>query len=273
MAEDVQSKETIVKEIEDSVKSSGGKKQKKLSYEATVTLPSRGLLYGDEIPAEITLRGMTTKEEKILYASQGGDVFKKILKNCITNPKNLDVNKLVASDESFLIMQLRMVTFGDKYKVSVMCPHCNKRDEYTINLSDFTLTYLDENFKEPIVVELPRSGDTVYLRLLRNEDNEFVERYSRRFAKQHNLDYREVLYTSRMAKYITKIDDDEIEDFLDAREYVDNMASLDSAKFWTAIRKVNFGLDTTATVTCRSCGQDFDFSMPLTSEFFRPSIE
>ena len=69
---------------------------KKADYESTVTLPSKGILY-DGIPAEVSLRGMTTREEKILYASQGGNVFHKILKNCIVEPENITSPTVVIS--------------------------------------------------------------------------------------------------------------------------------------------------------------------------------
>lgn len=262
-----------VKEVEKSVKSGGGRKKKKVDYEATVTLPSKGLLYKDSnIPADITLRGMTTKEEKILYASSGRDVFKKILKNCVISPSNLDVNKLVSVDETFLILQLRMVTYGDKYRVQARCPHCGETDTYTISLSDFDITYLDDDFVEPIEVELPRSGDTLGLRILRNEDTEFVDRYAKKFAKQFNLNFREVEYTCRMAKFIQTINGESVK-FTEARDYVEDMPSLDSAKFWTVINKIDIGVDTRSEVLCHSCGEEFDFDMPINSEFFRPVIE
>lgn len=265
--------EREVKEVEKSVKSGGGRKKKKVDYEATVTLPSKGLLYKDsDIPADITLRGMTTKEEKILYASSGRDVFKKILKNCVISPSNLDVNKLVSVDETFLILQLRMVTYGDKYRVQARCPHCGETDTYTISLSDFDITYLDDDFVEPIEVELPRSGDTLGLRILRNEDTEFVDRYAKKFAKQFNLNFREVEYTCRMAKFIQTINGESVK-FTEARDYVEDMPSLDSAKFWTVINKIDIGVDTRSEVLCHSCGEEFDFDMPINSEFFRPVIE
>lgn len=246
---------------------------KKVDYEATVTLPSKGLLYKEaDIPADITLRGMTTKEEKILYASQGGDVFQKILSNCIIEPEGIDVKNLISADEMFLIMQLRMITYGPKYKVSAKCPYCGAVETYEIDLSDFITEYLPDDFEEPLKVKLPRSGDELDLRILRNKDNEFVEKHARKFAKQFNQNYREVEYVCRMAKYITAVNGEAI-DFNDAKEYVESMMSMDTAKFWSVLNNIKVGLDTTVTETCAGCGEEFDFGMPITSEFFRPTIE
>lgn len=250
-----------------------GEKKSKLDYEVTVTLPSRGIPYeGTGIPAEVSLRGMTTRDEKILYASQGGDVFKKILRNCIVSPKNIDINKLIAQDEMFLILQLRMVTYGDDYKVTIPCPHCGNKDTYTIKLSSFETKYLDESFREPIMIELPRSGDILECKLLRNEDNEFVEKYARKRAKQFNLNYREEEYTCRLARYIVSVNGEKL-DFTDTREYVENMQAMDSRKLLTVFESLEVGVDPVASATCSACGEDFDFSVPITSEFFRPKIK
>lgn len=242
-----------------------------VNYEALVKLPSKGLLYEGELE-EIGLRGMTTKEEKILYASQSGDVFQKILNSCVVSPENFDASELIAADEIFLILQLRMVTYGPEYKVSVTCPHCGKEETYTINLGDFKIDYLPDDFVEPIEIVLPKSGKKLGVKLLRNSDVENVNKFSRKHSKQYGLDYKEVRYTANMAKYIRTIDGKDVT-FAEAREFVDNMSSLDSAKFWTVINKIVVGVDSTVYETCPHCGEEFEFSMPMTSEFFRPVIE
>ena len=272
MVEENTKVDTIARDL-DREDTSAGSKKVSLDYETTVLLPSKGILYKEDgIPANITLRGMTTRDEKIMYASQGADVFKKILRNCIVSPENIDINRLISADEMFLILQLRMVTFGDKYKVRSTCPHCGSVDEHEISLSEFETLYLDDDFTEPIRVELPRSGDTISLRLLRNSDTEYVEKYAKRFAKQFNQNYKEVLYICRMAKYIVAINDKPV-DFIDARSYVENMVSMDSAKMQSVISSIIVGVDTTVEHECTSCGEYYDFQMPITSEFFRPTIK
>ena len=257
----------IAREVEGSITS-----QSNTDYETTVTLPSKGLIYGGKIPASISLRGMTTRDEKILYASQGANVFQKLLKSCITDPKDIDINKLIASDELFLVLQLRMITFGPEYKVEARCPFCGNKNTYTIMLNDLDINYLDDGFKEPIEVTLPRSGHRLSLRILRNEDSEFIDRYSKKFAKQFNLKVQEVEFTARLARYIVAIDGNNVQ-FSTARDFVDNLVSRDSAEIRSAMNRILVGVDTNVSVNCLSCGEEFSFSMPLTSEFFRPTFE
>lgn len=259
--------EQIAREVESSITN-----QSNTDYETTVTLPSKGLIYGGKIPAEISLRGMTTRDEKILYASTGNNVFQKLLKSCITDPKDIDTNKLIASDELFLVLQLRMITYGPEYKVDVTCPTCGATNTYTIMLNELDVNYLDDDFKEPVEVTLPRSGHKLSLKILRNEDSDFIDRYSKKFAKQFNLNVREVEFTARLAKYITAIDGEQV-DFTTAKDFVDNLMSRDSAEIRSAMNRILVGVDTRTSVTCKSCSDEFTFSMPLTSEFFRPTFE
>jgi hypothetical protein len=247
--------------------------EKKIYPETTVTLPSRGIIYPDKkIPADVSIRGMTTREEKVLYSSTGGDVFSKILKSCITTPEDFDTSGLIAADEMFLIIQLRIVTFGPEYRVQTTCPHCGKTDVYTINLSDFDIDYLPEDFKEPIDVKLPVSGDTLSLRILRNSDNEMLDKFIKKRSKQFNLPLKEVEYDCRNAKYITAVNGEPI-DFVDAIDYFQNMMSMDSMRMQTALSEVKVGVDTTATALCTSCREEFEFQTPITREFFRPTIK
>lgn len=257
----------IAKEVEGSLT-----RQSNTDYETTVTLPSKGLIYGGKIPAEISLRGMTTRDEKILYASQGANVFQKLLKSCITEPKDLDTNQLIASDELFLVLQLRMITYGPEYKVDAQCPVCGQTNTYTVMLNELDVNYLDDDFKEPIEVTLPRSGHKLALKILRNSDSDFVDRFSKKFAKTFNLKVQEVEFTARLARYIVAIDGKNV-DFETARDFVDNMVSRDSAEIRSAMNKILVGVDTRVTVDCASCGEEFTFGMPLTSEFFRPTFE
>lgn len=267
--------ERLIKEVQDEINGVEYNDTKDMGYEVTVELPSRGLLYKDDnIPAEITLRGMTTKEEKILAVSMNEDSFKKVIKACLVSPSDIDMNKMLNKDIDFLTIQLRMVTYGDSYKVSARCPICGKRNIYKVSLSEMPVNYLSEGFEEPIKITLPRSKDTISYRLLRNSDTDFIQKYSSKFAKQFNQDVNEVRYVNTMAQMIVAINDKEV-DFTQARSYVDDMFSMDMAKLRTSSSKIfdSFGIDNVVTVTCPDCGESFDLRVPYNSDLFFPEVE
>lgn len=234
-----------------------------------VTLPSKGLLY-DNIPGEITLISMSVKEEKMIFGSSSGDAVDRVLKKCIVD--NFPLSELLSADEHFLLMQLRIHTFGSDYRAIGRCSDCNKKSEFDVNLDDLLIEYLPDDFEEPILIDkLPVSEDIIKAKLLRNYDSEFVGRQAKKLSKSLNLQEGEIEYILRMAKMITHINGEEVA-FGEAQKYVENMHSRDSAYFWHIIDSISFGYDPTVNVTCPKCGEEFEFLLPMNREFFRPKF-
>lgn len=241
-------------------------------YETKVSLPSNGRLYDEEIPKEFTLRAMTTGEEKLLLGSTSTeDVFDKILQKCIVEPKNVNLKKLIAADKHYLIMKLRIHTYGSEYTIELNCPHCGSKQEVTLNLDDFIVNELTDDFVEPIEFKLPMSEDEISCKLLRDSDLDFIRKQSKKIAKSTNTSRSELEYTMRMAKHITQINGEDIE-FGEAQKYVQDMHGRDSAYFWFKLNEVLLGYDTSIEVECDSCGGEIEDVMPITSEFFRPKF-
>lgn len=241
------------------------------NYETVVTLPSRGILY-ENIPDKFTLRMITTSEEKYLYGSSN-NVFDKVLKNCIVEPKNLNLDDLLPADELFLVFQLRIHTYGPEYRVSGTCPKCGEKHTYTINLDDAECYYLPEDFVEPLEFELPVTKSKLSIRLLRKKDFESVRNKAKKLAKSTSSSPKELEYILKMAKYIQKIDDKEV-DSIQAQSFVEKLPGKDSAYFWWKLDElVKCGIDPIANVQCNNCGEEFDLSYGISSEFFRPKFE
>ena len=93
------------------------------SFEKTFKLPSNGYFGG---PKEITLRAMTTKEEKLLYTSRDLGFLDRLIKSCCIEPTDLDTTTLHQNDIMYLTFALRELTFGNTYMQEVVCPHCGR---------------------------------------------------------------------------------------------------------------------------------------------------
>ena len=115
------------------------------NYTEKHVLPSMGLLNEGLDNGEVVIRNMTTAEEKMLLGSTQ-DAFDNILKACIVEPKDLDLDELCSSDKHFLLMKLRIISYGSDYFVGYKCPSCGATSEYKINLDELTVHYLKECF-------------------------------------------------------------------------------------------------------------------------------
>lgn len=243
------------------------------NYETVVTLPTNSVIYEGKVPKEITLRAMTTQEEKMLLgSSKSENVFEKILKACIVEPSDMDVKELVASDMMYLILKLRTHTYGSNYGVEVTCNSCGEKSDIQVNLDEFPVYELDEDFSEPIKVDLPMSGDSLEVKLLRGRDNTSVVNQAKKIAKKTKGNARQLEYEMRMAKHILTVNG---EDYTEgkAQGYVNEMHARDSAFFWYVIDEVKIGMDTLVEEECSSCGNELEFDLPINREFFRPSFK
>ena len=72
-------------------------------------LPSQGLFGG---PKKVTVRPMTTKEEKMIYTARDSSFLNKIVKSCIVEPADVNLDNLHSADITYLIYMIREMTFG-----------------------------------------------------------------------------------------------------------------------------------------------------------------
>ena len=135
-----------------------------------VKLPSNGLPYQscddkDVREGYIWIYPLTMKEEEILstqkYINEGIATI-MALNNCIKS--NIDAMDLTVTDFYYLLMYLRQVSISDKFTFNVTCPHCGHEFKHDIKISEQKFDELTEdNFKEPIRIDLPTTNYTVLL--------------------------------------------------------------------------------------------------------------
>lgn len=243
----------------------------------TYVLPSKGLLYKPEenIPASITLRRMTTKEDKMRMRNESEDTIRRdILQACITDP-NIDAGKLKLMDANFLLFRLRALSLlNDIYKVQCMCPKCATQFIHEVNLSEIPIIYYDEEKLNSLEVILPVNGNKITLKypslndmILRGKD---LKNY---FEKFPNVDKSEAIYTMSGLLYVDKINESTLlSEELEA--YLDNLDILDNREFRKAIATIDniYGFEEELTTLCPNCQNKVRHGLPITSELFNPSL-
>ena len=238
------------------------------TLERTYKVPSAGLFGG---PTEVTLRPMTTKEEKIIYTSRDMSFIEKIVKSCIVEPKNVDIDLLHPNDITYLLYMIRELTFGPNYKQKMQCPYCGLRQDIEIDITEMTYEILDlESLDEKLNVKLPVCGDTVQLKLLSQGDFNHIDEYIKRLVRQNKLEDPEgYKYVYRFAKMIKTINGEEKEDIKEVISYIDNLNMRDFGVIKDVLQDIPIGINTLNIRKCRNCGEEVEVFGAAVPEFFR----
>lgn len=239
------------------------------TFEKEIEVPSNGALGG---PKKITIRAMTTAEEKILYSVRDESYIKRICKACTVSPKSLDMSKITPNDLMFILFQIRELTFGSIYKQPVRCPFCGKVQEVDINIADFDYTLLDED-KSELFIDLPITKANVHLKLLSqqeidNIDNEAAKLY--RDGKISDPDgHSMVKKVTAMIDTVTGVD---FQNDNDKFAWVNKLHLADFNTITNAIGKIKYGINNTTTVKCEFCDEEVEVNGTVCPEFFRPTV-
>ena len=244
------------------------------NYETLVQLPSKGMLYPDnpELQGDITLRMITTNEEKYIMGSTSSDLLNKLLKDCVVSPQGFNPDVLVPADQYFLFQKLRIHSYGDSYHIQGECPHCEASKEYEISLDDIPIHELPDDFTEPITMTLPFSKDEIGVRLLRSSDLKAIKNRAKKLSKELKIDYNELSYLHRIAKQIVSVNGEDLK-IVESEKYVREMVGMDSGYIKAQMAKFQLGYDSSIEIICDSCGGEFEEVVQMTGEFFRPRYD
>jgi hypothetical protein len=241
----------------------------------SVTLPSQGAIYPETISGPIELRSMTARDEmkRLSPSASQFKVLADIIQGCLIEPIPVKVYDLALGDYEYLLHRLRIVTYGDEYKMSLRCPYCGEYIETSAHLEQLAIKEFDKAaFDAARTITLPRSGKVVTLnfqtpRML--DDNDLrVKDFKRRF-KTAEMDFNLMVTLTSAIDTVDGIHLDTIQ----AESFVNTLPALDMTKILNAIEELNslVGIDNSIIVDCNKCGGEVPTSFRFGSEFFRPT--
>ena len=254
-------------------------------YEGSITLPSKGLLYGDEVPeGQVNCTAWGAQEEQIL-TSPSLNLHQTISRLIKSNSDcSLSPEKLLLVDRWALFIYMRCLSWGGAYSFAYRCQDCSKKMRYPMDLEkDLEVIYADneemlkdlelDTFNEPLEVLLPVLGSTIGWRMLRGSDETAVDRYVKRQRERgRRVQSKGVnegpLY--RLALRLMKIDDDDEPSLTDRLNLVRKLKGKDLLAIRRSIEDVRFGLQDEIYPVCDDCGWENEVVMPLDKTFFRP---
>jgi hypothetical protein len=248
-----------------------------------VELPSKGLLYPEGFlpqPGWVHIREYAAPEEALLSSMNGENaqmVLNQIIKSCIQ--EKIDVEQLTNEDVFYLLVWLRANSYSTAYDVEATCPYrdCGFPSIYPVNLATDLrpIIYLKEGVVEPLVVTLPKSQATVYIRAMRRSMEMRAQKRQADVTTWRNY-HGDPLALLKRAYAIDKVlthTGEEITNRLDIERLCLNyLPASDSLAIDTALQTFAHGIDTRISLTCTKCGRMIYTNLPISQEFFRPTV-
>lgn len=242
------------------------------NYTETFKLPSKGRFY-DNVGEDITLRAITTKDEKFIFGSNGDFALNTIIKNCIMSPAGIDIDKLLIQDKHFILVKLRIISYGSDYDIKFDCPECGKRKiPHKVVLDKLGTNFIKDELDEPFKIVLPQSKDELELKLLRGEDYDIAERKATKLEKKLTEASGDLEFIFRRMQQIVTVNGNTLEPG-PKQQYVEEMSGMDSAFIASFFDSIEFGIDDTIQIKCPKCGEDIEVRMPINEYFFRPKFQ
>lgn len=240
------------------------------------TLPSKGKIYLERtVNPNIELRSMTAREEmrRLSPSSTPLKTLADIIEDCCIEKPAIHVYDMSLGDYEFLLHKLRIVTYGEDYKVALRCPECGEMIEAVAKLDQLDVKEFDEDEVRNLqTFTLPKSNRSITLsfqspRML--EEMEVKVKDMKRRYKTATIDFE------TLVKLLVNIDlvDGEKKNEHELETIVTNLPAVDMQKILNNIDKLNkqIGLDNVLYLTCPKCGEEVTTFFRFGPEFFRPT--
>lgn len=241
-----------------------------------VHLPSNGSVYkGKVVNADFKLRSMTTQEEMVRLAptERPYKAICDIIDACIVGDgPGISAYDMCLGDYYYLLNKLRVVTYGNEYKMLATCPLCGHLNKENLDLESLKMLEFDEKLTENLELTLPITGKIVKLKLQtpRSIDDIQIKKKELITSMPDMETDPTILFT-----LISIIDtvDGQVYDRLKLETWARNLPMRDVNKMINAVKKLNdrIGYDLALKLKCKSCGLDYTSTFRINNEFFGPT--
>lgn len=238
-------------------------------------LPSKGKIYNENVNPLIELRSMTARDEmkRLSPSSTPLKTLADIIEGCCIEKPSIHVYDMSLGDYEFLLHKLRIVTYGEDYKVGLRCPDCGELIEAVAKLDQLNVKEFDEVEVDSLrTFSLPKSGHIITLNFTTPrmaEEMEVKVKDMKRRYKGATIDF------DTLVKLLVNIDlvDGDKKSEHDLENIITNLPALDLQKILNNIDKLNqcVGLDNVLYLTCPKCGEEISTFFRFGPEFFRPT--
>jgi len=223
-----------------------------------VQLPSRCRTYPDVDPDSIAVRPYTGEDEIILAQINPTNIERNFMTILNRVVQGVDPKILTLGDRLYLIIWEFINSYSDSMKINQTCSFCLEEAEFVVDLRKFPIQYLNESIEIPTPVELPISGETVYLRPLTVADEVAVEKLVVGGTETH-------LY--RFARSFVNVDNP-IEQMEKMRSW--HVKDVARVRYYHSV-EIDHGPVTIGKVPCPKCKAEEEIEVPFRFDFFYPT--
>jgi len=244
-----------------------------------IKLPSAGAFYqeGNTLHGKesLEIKQMTAKEEEILTNMsflEDGSLLNRLLSSILIDT-TVDPQELFQGDREALIYAARRMSYGPEYAVKQFCEAC---EQETVFVYDLSACSVDESELEDVVLDpssglytltLPQSNVKVSLKILTNEDQEYLSDQEER-AKKLNVQ------SSKTVNFLKKIvvEANGTTDQGMLNKLFEVLPILDIRKIRKVSNSIIPTMDTKQEVACGNCGHVAEREVPFSLGFFWPEL-
>lgn len=246
-----------------------------------VDLPSKGKFYPQNHPLHnkdyVEIKYMTAAHEDILTNKsliKKGLALDRLIQSLFVDP-SIDVTSLLTGDKTAIIIAARIGGFGSDYSTKAQCGACSHVNEKTFDLNqcepaefgfeEAEFVGSSGNFK----VTLPKLEVEVECRLMRGEDE--TQLFNLGESKKRN-GLPETPSSDFMKKMLVSVAGEDEPGKISA--FVDyNLPTLDARYLRFVYSKMNPNMNTLFTFQCSNCEYNNRVDMPMTTDFFWPTVK
>lgn len=238
-------------------------------------LPSRGLIYDEKVDSHVELRSMTARDEmkRLSPNSSQFRTLAEIIEGCMIEKPKVHVYDMALGDYEFLLHKLRIVTYGEEYRMVLRCPYCGEEIDTVAHLDQLEVKDFDiEKFNEKRIITLPKTKKVVTLKYQTPRMLDEIESKTKEMKRKYKdadvaFDLLVLLET-----VIDTVDGEKLNP-IKAEDFINKLPALDMTKIVNAIDELNamVGVTNDFAIECDKCGGEVRTSFRFGSEFFRPT--
>ena len=180
--------------------------------------------------------------------------------------ERINPESLFIGDKNAILIALRIDGYGPEYNISLPCPSCGVVNDKEVDLSALGVKGFDDSIeiteRGTFVVDLPRSGTQVELRLLTGLDEKKIAETNKK-TKKYGL---ERPIATQYAYMIASVNDNTDQSFISG--FAADLPAFDSRIIRNEYKKINPDVDMSFDFQCDECAHEQGLEVPITANFF-----